>query len=244
MEKRIVRRRGILPPYNILQILSWIIAIVNILFVSIFYPRYSENSFLTIFYYLSYFITLFLALTISILDPSDPMSKGKSAFPESTIIATCSICDSIVSPTSKHCGQCNRCVDRFDHHCRWLNTCIGKRNYWYFISLILSLFCHLSEFFLYSLKVFLDSIEKKDEMTGSFSLFFLLECSITLVLNSNLIGLHIYLKVKGLTTYEYIIRKKLRMNRIKDDLQEYAQDADNDKTVTGGGGITFESKKI
>jgi palmitoyltransferase len=243
MEKKSVRRRGIMPPYNPIQIISWMIGISNITFVSIFYPKHCSSSFFPVFFYISFSLVAFFSLALLIIDPSDPMLKGKSQSPDSSITASCSICDSIVSPSSKHCGQCNRCVAHFDHHCKWLNTCIGRSNYCYFILLLTSLLLYMCELFVYSLDVSIKSIEKNDEITATFSLIFLAESAVALVLDLNLIGLHIYLKARGLTTYEYIVRKKQKVAQIKDDMQECSGDSDIDKTVTGGG-IIFDGKKF
>lgn len=50
-------------------------------------------------------------------------------------IVACSVCRTIKTPTTHHCGRCNMCVEGFDHHCVFLNTCVGKANYAAFLGL-------------------------------------------------------------------------------------------------------------
>ena len=132
-----VRRNGFEQPFHIYQVFSWILIILTIVAVSTgFFPEYFIVG---IIYYLIQTVVIFLAVFIMKKDPSDPISLG---FPPDAGVHNmpyCSICQSNVHPSSKHCGQCNRCVAFFDHHCKILNTCIGKVNYRYFISLIVFL---------------------------------------------------------------------------------------------------------
>lgn len=59
-------------------------------------------------------------------------------------IKFCNSCYIYRPPRATHCYDCNMCVERFDHHCPWIGSCIGKRNYKFFFSYLVSLACMLS----------------------------------------------------------------------------------------------------
>ncbi|KAL7255598.1 hypothetical protein ACSBR1_009688 [Camellia fascicularis] len=51
---------------------------------------------------------------------------------------TCTYCNIVQPPRTKHCHDCDKCVIEFDHHCVWLGTCIGQGNHCRFCYLVLT----------------------------------------------------------------------------------------------------------
>ncbi|XP_072317591.1 palmitoyltransferase ZDHHC11 [Eucyclogobius newberryi] len=158
----------------------------------------------------------------------------------------CYLCDVNVGPKVKHCGMCNKCVQDFDHHCKWLNNCVGGRNYWYFFAALCSAtFGTLMQFivilFIFiqhylhpnnlrtapqfsnlltneTWLVFLPAAPLQTTSAGLLVVAFVtvLLSLISLLLLTHLLGLHLYLMYKGISTYDYIKIQRQKEARNQD----------------------------
>mmetsp|Transcript_20668 Transcript_20668/g.38515 ORF Transcript_20668/g.38515 Transcript_20668/m.38515 type:complete len:287 (+) Transcript_20668:24-884(+) len=128
--------------------------------------------------------------------------------------ATCGICR---PPRAHHCSFCDNCVDLFDHHCRWVNNCIGKRNYCYFLSFVIScLFlgiCIVLGTFTYFFYGNDDQDERsviQDETTAlTILIMFVIFAIILTVLLAVLCCFHLSLMCTGETTKERIKKRDI-----------------------------------
>ncbi|KAG7476238.1 putative palmitoyltransferase ZDHHC11 [Solea senegalensis] len=167
----------------------------------------------------------------------------------------CYLCDVNVGPKVKHCIACNKCVEDFDHHCKWLNTCVGGRNYWFFFMALSSAIVGVLLLVLVILFVFIQhyldpnilrTAPQFDRILGNGTwLVFIplapIETSsaallilafltvmlsiVCLMLLCQLLGFHLYLFYKGISTYDYI--KVQHRKEAKKQLE--TQDAETDK---------------
>ncbi|XP_067253435.1 palmitoyltransferase ZDHHC11 isoform X1 [Chanodichthys erythropterus] len=154
----------------------------------------------------------------------------------------CTLCEVDVGPKSKHCSTCNKCIADFDHHCKWLNNCVGGRNYWFFFITISSAVTGMILLILVVLFVFIEHYVNPAVLrtapqfqtvkgngtwlvflpaapleTSSISLLALAFITVllalaALLLLSHLLCFHIYLLSHGISTYEYIMRKRQSPN--------------------------------
>lgn len=143
----------------------------------------------------------------------------------------CHICNIRASgPQTKHCRMCNKCVERFDHHCKWLNQCVGARNYVAFLVCVVS--AELAALAVFSVCVselliyfgnpaFVEALLRdKGGLSGAdyrvaqlplpryyFLAVLVAQALLAFAAATCLLHLclfHVYISMRGMTTYEYI----------------------------------------
>lgn len=183
-------------------------------------------------------------------DPTDPLSTIGLFIENNKQTSMCGICKCSVKYNSKHCGVCNRCVSGFDHHCVWVNNCIGEKNYKMFITAISGFMINsllIFGFTTYSfvkyslddpLTVFLihkkvDDHQGEGAWLSQVSIIFIYGL-ITSIFSVSLVSFHIWLKHKNLTTFQYILNKRLlNLARISPSTETYIKDREVSNTTLG-----------
>ena len=250
------RRHGLQRPLAGLQVLSWICFLYLVLVSSaLILPNLPSpaNIVISTLYpvlILSLLTTSLLTTFINTLDTSilqrlhsnpiqSSISEPSSAFPK-----MCVQCATHVSFRAKHCGVCNRCTAGFDHHCIWLNICVGGANYRWFIGtvVVVELIAGLQTYFseqivvMVALEGFRSSelLEKYD--LGDEGCLFLASVLIVLTLsiaillgNGFLLLFHCYLKIRGISTYEYILISRLKARIVP---ARYSPDSDHSVNIS------------
>lgn len=145
---------------------------------------------------------------------ADDANGGQNSGEKKPILLKyCPTCHIWKPARTSHCNICNCCVLHHDHHCKFLNNCVGPRNYQYFLWFLLSAtVSNILLFVLSYLQIFY-------YRTGSMPLvrnfgqsiymypaaFFLSIYSFfTMIYPALLLGFHVFLTSKYLTTREYL----------------------------------------
>lgn len=121
---------------------------------------------------------------------------------------TCSYCNVVQPPRSKHCHDCDRCVLQFDHHCVWLGTCIGQGNhcrFWWYILEETALSIWTGILYIKYLQAHME----KAWLVDVIMIFLLSVLSIALIFLLLLLLFHTYLVVTNQTTYELVRRRRI-----------------------------------
>ena len=227
------KKNGFCFPYPWQQLITWIYFIFNsFIFLKYSIPIFPEKKkalkhiIRGIYIVISLFIFFFGFLT-TIIDTSDILfkkeiekkkdflKKNKQYILEiSKNEAFCIICCSNILDNSKHCKKCNKCIENFDHHCNWLNNCIGKYNYSFFYSLLLISILNHCLVLSIGFYIFFHS-HKEDKLKSKFIMTFIIS-TIDSILAINLTYLfivHTYFIYKGISTFEYILKKFNKKNQ-------------------------------
>mmetsp|Transcript_19138 Transcript_19138/g.34903 ORF Transcript_19138/g.34903 Transcript_19138/m.34903 type:complete len:326 (-) Transcript_19138:638-1615(-) len=234
-----VRLNGFTLPLHPLQVTTWVLMLIlTVTFYTLVVPPLGRTLQIcsVLVYTLSLISTCFFGFLCTRSNPSDPTIDEErqcrlacKPFEGSKYPKLCRICGTHVLGKSKHCGQCNRCVNDFDHHCKWLNNCIGGRNYSLFCGCIASLE-GLALIQTAAGCFIIGSILNKDEVYDAAKELFFVDGNgvayvtvilvtsflafVILVFNGHLIIFHVWLYNKGMTTYDYIVFKRQRKQKV------------------------------
>ncbi|OMJ92748.1 hypothetical protein SteCoe_4374 [Stentor coeruleus] len=229
MDTNKIRLNGFKMPFHLYQLSSWLYLVLCIAEYYIFlfpFRRDEDFYFLSSMFDFSLILVLFFGFLTTKSDPTDTLvrSSWNNAMQagDSQCNYKCMICNAPIYRKSKHCMDCNRCTEDFDHHCKWLNNCIGRKNYRVFWALLLSFQINQATLLASSI-IFtyycIENPEKIEHLTKSayhldgyvslvaINIIFSVFSAIIVFTNGYLICFHIFLKFKGVTTYEYIIYK-------------------------------------
>ena len=127
-----------------------VVIIAEILFVPAAWPRLSSSHRLAAIIVIAVpFITTFQSVSsTSSVITQDNLNSQLRHYPYDHVLfhpgKMCRTCQMVKPARSKHCRICKVCVAKQDHHCIWVMNCLGRGNYVYFISMILSLAILLS----------------------------------------------------------------------------------------------------
>ncbi|XP_031108319.1 protein S-acyltransferase 10-like isoform X2 [Ipomoea triloba] len=126
----------------------------------------------------------------------------------STRTWTCTYCQSLQPPRTKHCHDCDKCVLEFDHHCVWLGTCIGQGNhcqFWWYICEETALSFWTGILYIQ----FLKSSISKAWWVYAIVILFLAMLSFFFIFLFLLLLFHSYLILTNQTTYELVRRRRI-----------------------------------
>ncbi|VDK34446.1 unnamed protein product [Taenia asiatica] len=127
---------------------------------------------------------------------------------ESSVITKwCSTCRFYRLPRSTHCSTCDKCVENFDHHCPWVNNCIGRRNYRYFFTFLITVSLHMMAVFLVSLIFIMHSSQPMNHYTNIIAIILMTLVGMVFFPVFSLTMFHVGILSKGLTTNEHVTKK-------------------------------------
>ena len=229
-ERRKLHRHGLELPLSKHQVVAWLLISAYVgIYYSLVQPSLRSSLYLPLLltHSIGASVVLLFGSIATRIDPTDndSITAVHKLAGDSHI---CLLCGKRVGERSKHCTACNRCTAHFDHHCNWLNNCIGQRNYRSFIVLLLGILVMNGSEAAGILAILTnvwaeggesevlikhDAGERGYLYVGSLTVTWLCIAT-TFVSISALLGFHILLRYRGLTTYEYILLLRSRKAKV------------------------------
>lgn len=195
-----------------------------------------------------------------------PLTPPSNAFDPAS--PYCDFCRTLVGVRTKHCRECDKCVENFDHHCKWLNNCVGGQNYRLFFYLISCVFLMTTsqvaigvwQLQLYARGSATEYAERASIMgdvlgggglLGGLILVIVVAFAFAMAV-AHLLGFHVYLHHRGLSTYEFILegrRKRAaeetskieRMRAERERKEEESKPSPRDTSTTRADGAVSQS---
>jgi palmitoyltransferase len=233
-----MKRHGFDLPLHPLQVSGWIgVGVVGVGFYLLQLPllEVAMQVMTGVLFTGLLIVTVVLGVVSTLSDSSDPTVRAEreaialqKEFDSEKYSKQCPICETHVLERTKHCMKCNRCILEFDHHCKWLNNCIGKSNYRYFVGLIAALellMCTSVAAGIATTVAAFTNSETQDKIRDLFEEllgFYIANTAVVTlagtvcVFNGNLVVFHLYLKIKGMSTYEFILARRERQGKVTD----------------------------
>ncbi|UJR34381.1 hypothetical protein I4U23_021789 [Adineta vaga] len=119
----------------------------------------------------------------------------------------CQTCGFYRPPRCSHCSVCDFCIDTFDHHCPWLNNCVGRRNYRYFISFLISVLIHMLIILSLSIYYLYKNHSNLSEISSIISIILIIFILLLIIPIGGLTTFHLMLISRGRTTNEQVTGK-------------------------------------
>jgi DHHC palmitoyltransferase len=249
MEKKKSRRNGLEMPMSSLQILTYILFISNaIIYALEVLPllEFPLKIILTIIFSTLFLIVIIIYYKLANSDPTDSLVTAYKlsenieywvnrfkVIMESQFPRFCQFCNSPVSSAdTKHCMKCNRCTSSFDHHCKFINNCIGKVNYKLFFAFIIVV--EISTAYMLGILLYAALSTHLWSITSIGMYFGILETFAVGLLNGYLIGFHVYLQKKNLSTFDYVKKRRAKVLGVNNMTEVSVRATDN----------SYETKKM
>eukprot|EP00668_Euglena_longa_P006009 GGOE01007121.1.p1 GENE.GGOE01007121.1~~GGOE01007121.1.p1 ORF type:complete len:397 (-),score=100.62 GGOE01007121.1:509-1699(-) len=235
------RNHGLEWPLHPFQVAAWVLLLFFPIMFGVFTGPFlrSPHSYIWITLYpIAYVATVITDILAVKSDPVDPASLVKLT-PEQMMEEPpadqnpCYYCKAFVHESSKHCRSCNKCILDFDHHCKWLNNCVGGKNYRLFLAFVMATVVALSMQIGLITFQFIDSFYDPWYAWRAKSLYSMdltlwqgivgAVAGLALIADSllmHLCGFHAWLAIEGLSTYDWILKRREERRKAKREKKE------------------------